>query len=616
MKSTDAYFSDLKAARVSKTPVNGSSETHEAPMSRTALLTLVSVGAIGLVLPTAAYFWFLHQYAVNVPYWDQWSDVSLLGHWYSGTLSVGTLWAPHFDHRMLFPNLIVLALALSTHFSITFEEYLSGALLVAAVGLFILAHKRRSPSTPLIYYCPVALLLFSFVQFQNTLWGFQMAWYLVMLALATALFLLDRPTLNGFVLAGAIAAAVVGSFSSLQGLLIWPVGLVLLLQRRRSHRLVLAWVVSAVMAGGVYFYHLQYFGSSDRFYVFAHPVATLKFFFFTIGAVVGNPATNPATNPSGLTILLGVIIFSVAVWVVIAYGLRRDGASGSPIGVALTCFGLLFAAVITQGRAWFWFFPYQPRYTTYDLLILVGCYLALLDRIVFRLSPQRSPKVSLPATGTDLPGRLAGQTLNTQDPEAQRGSLTQAVVGTVLMSAICLQVILGTSNGLTSAKSWSENQKVVADITVNAHQASDTLIRELVNNAVQSRQLVMVMRSHHLSLFATHAQVQYSRAGLFPDLTELRTRILIPVDGGKLEGTKVLDAAASDTSGVTNVDFRLGDREMHSMLVATATRTAYGWIADWNTTSVANGTYNLQSIAYGPDGRTSYSSAITITIRN
>ena len=125
------------------------------------------------------------------------------------------------------------------------------------MGLFVLAHKSRSPSTPWIYYFPVALLLFSFVQYQNSLWGFQMAWYLVMLAFAIAVFLLDRPTLSWLVLTGAIGAAVLGSFSSLQGFFIWPIGLMLLLYRRRSKGLVVAWVASAVITGGVYFHKLS-----------------------------------------------------------------------------------------------------------------------------------------------------------------------------------------------------------------------------------------------------------------------------------------------------------------------------------------------------------------------
>src|ERR1019366_8903735 len=92
----------------------------------------------------------------------------------------------------------------------------------------------------------------------NTLWGFQMAWYLVLLGLAVALFLLDRPSLTWLVLAAAMAAAVVGSFSSLQGLLIWPTGLVLLYLRRRPWRMIVVWIISAVATGAIYFYNYNF----------------------------------------------------------------------------------------------------------------------------------------------------------------------------------------------------------------------------------------------------------------------------------------------------------------------------------------------------------------------
>ena len=42
---------------------------------------------------------------------------------------------------------------------------------------FIWCHRRRSPSTPLLYYVPVAFLTLTLAQWQNTIWGFQMAWY-------------------------------------------------------------------------------------------------------------------------------------------------------------------------------------------------------------------------------------------------------------------------------------------------------------------------------------------------------------------------------------------------------------------------------------------------------
>jgi hypothetical protein len=603
--------------QISEAPVDSSAQTQVTQGS--PRLSFASVGVLSLLVPTAAYFWFIQQYAVNVPYADQWySDVPLLGHFYSHTLTLGNLWTLHFDHRMLFPNLIVLALAQFTHFNIIFEDYLGGIFLAVSAGLFILAHKRRSPSTPWIYYCPVALLLFSFVQFQNSLWGFQMAWYLVMLALAIAVFLLDRPTLSWLVLTGAIGAAVIGSFSSLQGLFIWPVGLIFFLYRRRSRGLVIAWVVSAVITGGVYFYHFQYEGPSDRFAVLVHPVTALKFFFFSLGAVVGNQATNPATDPSVPTILLGLVIFAVAIWVVLDHVIPRQGeASGSPIGVALIVFGLFFAIFITQGRAWSVILPYEPRYTTYNLLILVGCYLALLNRLSLRDSAKHSPGTSLPAGGMDSAGYSAEQASITQDKNNHRSSIAWAVVGAILMSAICLQVIIGTNNGLASAQTWSHNQRVAADVVANSNMASNTLVRELVNSPVLVRQSIMVLSSHDLSLFATSEKTQYSKMGLFSYLTDVHTNVLLPRDGAELEKTQLLDAIASDLSGVTKVDFRLVDRStMHSTPIGTGVQTRYGWVAHWNTTRVANGTYGLQSVAFGPDNRTSYSSIVTISVVN
>ena len=344
--------------------------------SRRAVLT-TALGIATLAVPVAAYFWFIDRFSVNVIYWDQWSDINVIGH-----PSIGTLWAQHLENRIFFPNLIVIVLASTTHFNIVFEEYVSGIMLVVAAGLFIWAHKRRSPSTPWIYYSPVMIVMLSFAQAGNTLWGFQMAWYLLMLALAAALFFLDRPSLTGLVLTAAIAAAVVGSFTSLQGLLIWPVGLVLLWHRRRSKGLLLAWVVSAVTAGAVYFIQFEFSATGDNnAYAFAHPIAAIRFFFSLIGDVGGENNNLPFVGHNDSVLVVGVAIVTVAIWVVIAYGFRRDEGTGYPIGVALVCFGLLFAATITLGRtSWGLWAAGASRYTTFDLLILTGCYLAVLDR--------------------------------------------------------------------------------------------------------------------------------------------------------------------------------------------------------------------------------------------
>ena len=221
------------------------SHFNEAEQSHARRQRLDALAVLGFVLPIAGYFWLIHHYGVNTIWADQWYNVDLIGH----PLSFSALWAQHDEHRILFPNLIVLILGQTTHLNVVFEEFLSGLLICVALGLLILADIRSYRSTLWIYYCPVAFLLLSFVQAGSTLFGFQLSWYLAILALAVALFLLDRADLNILTLTGAIVATVIGSFSAFEGLFIWPVGLLVLYRRRCSRGFVVAWIACAVSYG-------------------------------------------------------------------------------------------------------------------------------------------------------------------------------------------------------------------------------------------------------------------------------------------------------------------------------------------------------------------------------
>ena len=92
------------------------------------------------------------------------------------------------------------------------------------------------------------------------------------------------------------------------------------------------------------------------------------------------------------------------------------------------------------------------------------------------------------------------------------------------------------------------------------------------------------------------------------------TSVLVPSGGDTVSGTSVvLDASAS--SGVTQVQFELTGGTLTDSVIATAAPTYYGWIAKWNSTTVADGTYALQSIA--TEGTSSVTStAISIKVSN
>ncbi len=95
------------------------------------------------------------------------------------------------------------------------------------------------------------------------------------------------------------------------------------------------------------------------------------------------------------------------------------------------------------------------------------------------------------------------------------------------------------------------------------------------------------------------------------------TAVLIPSGGASVSGaSSLLDASAS--ANVTYVAFELSGGAINGeQFIATATPTYYGWLAQWNTTSVPDGTYQLRSIAsYSRYFSGGTSSPITITVAN
>ena len=466
---------DEQGVRDDDTP--GSGCTVDSPPvtpSEPAARTWRVLTVLGFVVPVGAYLGLLAHYQVNAISGDQWSDVGTVAQNWGHFPDWSSLWALHTDNRVFFPNLIVIALAHTVSFNIEVEEYLSALMLFASIALLIWAHKRRSPATPLLYYVPVAFVMLTFAQWQNTLWGFQMAWYLIVLAFAVSVTLLDRPQLSRFVFIGAVVAAIIGSYSSLQGLLIWPVGLLLLYYRGRPRWAFMSWIVAALATAGLYFTDYGSSSSLSSTYGLEHPVQSLKFFLFALGDVVGVPVKSPSSlaptassapgNPAVLA--FGVVILVLAVFVVAKWGLHRDERTGGPIGVALIVFGLLFDLLVTEGRVVYAYWgASQSRYVTFDVMVLVGIYLATLG-----------------------------------SPAVDRG-----VVARVAMAAIVIVVAFGVHYGIEGARYEHQRYVASATITRNIEHESDLNVYSLyiAQSPQLTRQDAAFLREHHLSLYAS-----------------------------------------------------------------------------------------------------------------
>jgi hypothetical protein len=450
---------------------------------------------VGFAIPVVAYIAFLQHYQVNAMWQDQWDDVPVIRQSFLHFPDWSSLWLQHVDNRIFFPNLIVIALAHTVHYNITVEEYVSAFMLFASTALFIWCHKRRSPQTPMLFYVPVAFLTLTFAQWQNTIWGFQMAWYLVLLSLAVTMALLDRPRFAWPIFVLAILAAIVGSYSSLQGLLIWPVGLVLLYQRRRPLWTAIVWVVAAAVTAGFYFHNFagsKVFNPNES--VLKAPFDAVKFFIFALGDIVGLQETKPEQSNVGVMVF-GIVILVLAVLVLIRWGLRRDERSAAPIGVALIVYGLLFDALITQGRLFLLYFAASAsRYTTNDVLVLAGIYLVALDRSASRQRVAVRPRVKAPGQ----PVQVLAVIRRSVD------QIDRIPWRRIALAAIAVQVVFSVSFSFSGARGLHNDEVQAAKITRNIdHEPTGVVEFDLyfVRKAKWLREQTQFLRDHHLSQF-------------------------------------------------------------------------------------------------------------------
>ncbi len=559
---------------------------------------------LGFAIPAVSYLWMIHIYSVNVIFLDQWNDVALIGHAYSGSLHFSTLWTQHNENRIFFPNLIVLALAYTTHFNVVTEEYLSALMAFGATALVICAHKRRSPERRWIWYCPVAFLLLSLAQAGNTLWGFQMAWYLVLLTVALALFLLDQEPQRWPVFGCAIAAAVIASFSSIQGLLVWPAGLLLIYLRRRPGHLASAWIGSAVLVGVIYFVGYDFNGSQPPIQVLLHdPAPLLTFFVRVVGDILGE------TQSGVVVTVFGSVLVVTAIWALVRFTPReRTTTGGRPFALSLILFGLLFSGLTAYGRFTNVFGTTDEyRYTVFAILILVGLYLAVLD-------PPLAPELQ----SSELPQltrRTGGRRQVHFDPLF---ALARAVVGI----GIVITVILGSGNGITQARVVHENRLSVGLVTVRANQYPDPVVSFFLYSGLESpqwlRRQVTIARDHHLSLFATSDAARYlSERPLGPfSFPPPSAAWVTPRKGSTLHGRQFLDIVVNDAYDVTKVDYVLSGPGLEGATISTGYQSNYGWIGGWNTSTVPNGSYTIDATVRDSGGRSARTPLLEVRVEN
>ena len=187
------------------------------------------VGYLLILLPAALGFLYVRAFGVSVVQRDAWSMVPLFDKWSAGTLQISDLFVQHFEHRSAFPEVAMLLLGIATKYDNVAEMYVIQACLLVTLIVLLLAFRANIKSSwGLFLFVPISLLIFSFRQEANMLFGYQINFAFVVTFGVLTLFLLyvvGHRSFKKSAFVAALVSATVASYSIVGGLLVWPAGL-------------------------------------------------------------------------------------------------------------------------------------------------------------------------------------------------------------------------------------------------------------------------------------------------------------------------------------------------------------------------------------------------------
>ncbi len=297
--------------------------------------------ALLLVAQLAALLWLIWHRTPHVPMWDEWELANFFELADRDQLRLLDFWGFQNEHRIVLPRLILYGLIAATGWQ---RQIIMVFNLGIALGTFALtfAAVRRTVGgrAAALLGVPLALLLFSFAQFENWLFAFETNFILAGCGIALALWgLLPRAARGeadrAFVI--AIAGASIASLSTLAGLLAWAAFLPAVWWR--GPRRLALWCALALAIGVPYFQ-----GFPGRAGGGASLGQIARYALAYLGGPLGYPSVPLATAYG----LLGLILLAFVIGLIWWRG-WLDARASTWLGLALL--GLGSMVLTTAGRA-------------------------------------------------------------------------------------------------------------------------------------------------------------------------------------------------------------------------------------------------------------------------
>lgn len=419
-----------------------------------------------LVAPSLALLWFVKTFGVESIKSDDWDMVGVYEKAVTGTIHLSDLFIQHNQDRIFFPRIAMLALELPTHFNSITVMFFSWLLAFGTATIILYTFLRKfevKSLQQLAFFIPVSLLIFSFRQFEAVLAFFNGCWYLLAFGVVAALCLLEKSKSTDRWFGLSLLSAILASFSTLLGLLVWPAGLLqLLLSTKWIHQKyqIAIWSITGLAAIGLYLHGFEPPPPGDP----ANSRGFLSTGAYAL-AWIGGPFVY---EPAYLAATVGAVICLVGVIVILqAYRLKLIGKNR--VWISMMGYAALAAVVTGIGRGGLgWGEALVSRYTVCSVIGIIGLYFF-------------AKSVS--------------------DKRNGRGKWSFGFHS--VLALVMISLLVSTGAGLYAAQKLKNNEEINAYVLRTYKMQSDAnLARFLYANPVLVREDANFLEDHSLNVFS------------------------------------------------------------------------------------------------------------------
>jgi len=432
---------------------------------------------IGTITPAILSIYFIQNFAVPTVFQDEWEIVPQLRIIFSGEdIFSLNLHYPHNEHIPIFPKLILIALASISSYNIFLEIIVGWIFLSLTVLVLWFLLVKTNPEIRWLIV-PISWLSYSFVQYENFLWGWaSIHWHSTIFLVVTAIYFLNNAkesikSLWLFVILSSIA-----TFTHLIGAVTWLIGLTYFGSIKKQYFAII--VISFILISSSYFLLTD----SQRNYGIIstnidEPFEITKYVFIFLGNAF--KITLDLEQQSLVSLTIGVIFFSIFVTITILYYFTKVGQKlKSNIRPWFNlCLFSFFVAIITGiGRIDFGIHQaLSTRYVLVSNLFLDGIFVITIVMISYQIKNEES---------------------------ITRKKILKTIL-VILVILLALYIVENYLAGWYGATLWKELQSTGAECLINYKEASDDCLGLLYPNPETVRNRAKILEEYCLGPFST-----------------------------------------------------------------------------------------------------------------